>query len=78
MYFVESSILLDANVFDERQENTKPIVTRFVVPWILRFCFFSLFYTYLELKSMHYSTSFCRNKDSQPEKKKEKKEEKRL
>ena len=39
MYFVESSILLDANVFDERQENTKPIVTRFVVPWIFEILF---------------------------------------
>ena len=45
MYFVESSILLDANVFDERQENTKPIVTRFVVPWIFEILFlFTLLY----------------------------------
>ena len=42
---MESSILLDANVFDERQENTKPIVTRFVVPWIFEILFlFTLLY----------------------------------
>ena len=35
------------------------------------FCFFSLFYTYLELKSRYCSTSFCRKKDSQFDRKKE-------
>ena len=35
------------------------------------FCFFSLFYTYFELKSIHYLTSFCRKKDSQFDRKKE-------
>ena len=45
MYFVESGILVDANVFDEWQENTKPIVTRFVVPWIFEILFlFTLLY----------------------------------
>ena len=49
MYFVESGILLDANVFDEWQENTKPIVTRFVAPWI--FDIFVSFYSFIRIWS---------------------------
>ena len=37
----------------------------------LHFCFFSLFHAYLELKSIHCSTSFCHRKDSQFDRKKE-------
>ena len=73
MYLMEGSKLLDAKVLDGRQEIAKPIVTIIFVPWIfLVFCFFLLlFYTYLELKSMHCSTSFCHKKDSQFDRKKE-------
>ena len=45
------------------------------------FCFFSLFYTCLELKGMHCLTSFCLKKDSQFDRRKEtytKKEERKL
>ena len=44
--------------------------TNIVIPWIFEI-FFSLFYTYLELKSIQCLTSFCRKKDSQFDKKKE-------
>ena len=41
---------------------------------LLRFLFLSLYYAYLELKSIHYSTSFCRKKDIQFNRKKGRKE----
>ena len=56
--------MLDAHVFDGLQEIAKPIVANIVVSWnfeILLF-FFSVFYAYSKLKSIHYLTSFCRKK----------------
>ena len=61
MCLMESRKLLDAHVFNGQQEMAKPTLQ----------AFFSLFYTYLELKNIHCSTSFCRKKDSHLYRKKE-------
>ena len=37
MYWIEGRKLPDAHVFNERQENAKPIVTNIVVQWIIKF-----------------------------------------
>ena len=54
-------------------EIVKTIVRNFffVVFFFWELCFFSHLYAYLELKSMRCSTSFCRQNDSQFDRKKE-------
>ena len=48
---MEGQKLLDAHVFNGRQEIAKLIVTNIVVPWIFEiFVTFSLFHTYLRVK----------------------------
>ena len=70
---MEGRKLLDAHVYNGWHENTKPIVTNIIVPWIFEiFVSFHYFiHTYMELKSIHYLISFCRKKDSQYDRKKE-------
>ena len=70
MYLMEGREQLDAHVFNGRQKIVKPIVTNIVVPWNFEI-FFSLLYTYLELKSLYCSTNFCPKKYSQFDRKKE-------
>ena len=69
MYLMEGRKLLDAYVFNELLKIAKPIVTYSVE--FLYFCLISNFCTYLELKCVCCSKSFCRKKDSEFDRKKE-------
>ena len=71
MHLIEGRKLLDPQVSNGRQKLLKLSLQTFFSVDFCEFCFFSNFYTYLELKSIRYSTSFCRRNDSQFDRKKE-------
>ena len=58
---MEGRKLLDAHIFNGRQEIAKPIVTNIVVPWIFEI-FISILYI-LGVKNIYYLKSFCCKKD---------------
>ena len=64
IYLMEGRKLLDAHVFNGWHENTKPIVTNIIVPWIFEiFVSFHYFiHTYMELKSIHYLVSLSQKR----------------
>ena len=65
---MEGRKLLDAHVLNGRQEIAKHIVTNF--RRFLKLFLFTLL-NILKLKSIHCSTSFCRKKENQLDRKKE-------
>ena len=68
---MECRKLLDAQVFNGWQKLLKQLLQTVFSVDFWEFCFFSHFYTYLELKSIHFPTSFSRKNDSQFDRKKE-------
>ena len=71
MYLMEDRKLLDTQVFNGRQKLFKLSSQTFFSVDFWEFCFFSLFYTYLKLKSIRCSTSFCHKNNSLFDRKKE-------
>ena len=65
MYLIEGRKLLYDQVFNEKQRLLKLLLQTFFSVDFWEFSFFSHLYTYVELKSIHCSTSFCRKNDSQ-------------
>ena len=71
MYLMEGRKLLDTQVFNGRQKLFKLSSQTFFSVDFSEFCFFSHFYTYLKLKSIRCSTSFCHKNDILFDRKKE-------
>ena len=65
MYLIEGRKLLYDQVFNEKQRSLKLLLQTFFSVDFWEFSFFSHLYTYVELKSIRCSTSFCRKNDSQ-------------
>ena len=65
MYLIEGRKLLYDQVFNEKQRLLKLLLQTFFSVDFWEFSFFSHLYTYVELKSIRCSTSFCRKNDSQ-------------
>ena len=65
MYLIEGRKLIYDQVFNEQQKLLKLSLQTFFSVDFWEFSFFSHLYTYLELKSIRCSTSFCRKNGSQ-------------
>ena len=65
MYLIEGRKLLYDQVFNEKQRLLKLLLQTFFSVDFWEFSFFSHLYTYVELKSIRCSTSFCHKNDSQ-------------
>ena len=64
MYLMEGRKLLDAQVFNGSQKLLKRSLQTFFFCEFFRALFlYTLLYTYLELKCIHFLTSLCRKND---------------